>query len=109
MSYAKNDRRNAFQNWYWKHAQISSMSYNLTNLERCSYYRFQIQAVTSEGIKGKFASESFRTSGCFATKPLAHSTLSSSQVALTCKTTSPRQRIIPLTFLVYFLSLKLLQ
>ena len=103
VSYAEEDRKAQFHNWYWKHAQLLTPSYNLTNLKRCSYYRFQIQAITSQGLKGKSTSESFRTSGCFATLPLAQSTSSSSQDALACKTSSPRQNIMALLLLIYIL------
>ena len=96
VSYAEDNRKSAFSNWFWQHAQLSSTSYNLTNLKRCAYYRFQIQAITSQGLKGKSVSESFRTSGCFATLPLAHSTGTSSSCrsSLGCETCSLLQNIL---------------
>ena len=103
MSYAEDDRTTAFPYWYWKHAQLPTPFYNLTNLKRCTYYRFQIQSITSQGQKGKSVSESFRTSGCFATLPLTQSTSSSSLGTLACDTSYPRHKIMALVLLIYIL------
>ena len=101
-----------FPNWsQWSHAQLSTPSYNLTNLKRCSYYRFQVQAITSQGLKGKSVIENFRTSGCFVTssQPLSQSTPSSSSYeALKCKTSSTRQNVMAL-LLIYILREALMQ
>ena len=56
--------------WQWNYADVTEPSYrpNL-QLRRCTDYRFQIRAVSTDGVEGRPLTQVFRTSGCF-TNPL---------------------------------------